>query len=420
MLLQGVRQCGKTYLLKELFAASFPECHYFDLEKNTDAASIFKNGNLEPERILSELEFVADAKITPARDLLILDEIQACPRALTALKFFCEDIPESFICAAGSLVGVTMSDEPFPVGKLEYLDLNPMSFMEFLEAVDGDRLKNTLLGAKHGEYMPEVAHKKQWDLLGEYIVVGGMPEAVKAYRNMREEGPRAAFIKAREIQDELIRGFLADMAKHSGRQNSMHIERIWMNLPSQLGREIEGNSSRYRFKGVIPGRKGYRGLEGPIDWLEKTRLVIRSPIANRGESPISAWTSPGRFKLYAHDVGILGALADIPLLDRGGFQEGFYKGWVAESFVAQELNTAGGAPVISWKEKTAEVEFLLQKQDKVVPVEVKSGSRSHSRSAGTFAAKYDPPEILKLGYWNFRNRGITRFIPLYAASILCD
>ena len=418
MLLQGVRQCGKTYLLEQLFASSFPECHYFDLEKNTAAASIFRKGSLEPARILKELELVSDTKITPDRDLIIIDEIQSCPRALTALKYFCDDMADGYICAAGSLVGVTMSDEPFPVGKLEYLDLSPMSFMEFLDAMEEERLKSTFLCAAEGEALSETAHEKLWTILGEYIVVGGMPEAVNSYRSIRRESLRTAFMEARKVQENLIRGYLADMAKYSGQRNSMHIERVWRNLPSQLGREQDGNSSRYRFGGIVPGRKGYRGLEGPIDWLEKTRLVLKYSIANKGELPLSAWTTPGRFKLYAHDIGILGALADIPLLDRGGFHEGFYKGWVAESFAAQELNAAGAEPKIAWKENTAEVEFLLQKQDHVIPVEVKAGRRSHSRSAGTFAGKYDSPEIIKLGYWNFRKRGITRFIPLYAASML--
>ncbi len=418
MLLQGVRQCGKTYLLKQLFASSFPEYHYFDLERNAAAASVFRKGSLDPSRILKELELVSDTNISPDRDLIIFDEIQACPRALTALKYFCDDMTDSYICAAGSLVGVTMSDEPFPVGKLEYTDLCPMSFMEFLDALGEERLKGILLSAAEQETLPEAAHDKLWGILGEYIVVGGMPEAVKAYRNIRRESLRTAFIEARKVQEDLIRGYLADMARYSGHSNSMHIERVWRNLPSQLGREQDGNSSRYRFKGVIPGRKGFRGLEGPIDWLDKSGLVLKYSISNRGELPLSAYTAQGRFKLYAHDTGILGALADIPLLDRGGFHEGFYKGWVAESFVAQELSAGGVEPKIAWKENTAEVEFLLQKQNDVIPVEVKAGRRSHSRSAGTFAGKYDPPEIIKLGYWNFKKRGITRFIPLYAASML--
>ncbi|MCD4776366.1 MAG: AAA family ATPase [Candidatus Aegiribacteria sp.] len=418
MLLQGVRQCGKTYLLKQLFAPSFPGYHYFDLEKNTAAASVFRKGSLDPARILKELELVSDTNISPNRDLIIFDEIQACPRALTALKYFCDDMADCYICAAGSLSGVTMSDQPFPVGKLEYTDLYSMNFMEFLDALEEERLKNSLQNAIEEESLPEAAHDKLWNILGEYIVVGGMPEAVKAYRSIRRESLRTAFAEARKVQENLIRGYLADMAKYSGHSNSMHIERIWSNLPSQLGREQNGNSSRYRFKGVIPGRKGFRGLEGPIDWLEKTGLVLKYSIVNRGELPLSAYTAQGRFKLYAHDTGILGALADIPLLDRGGFHEGFYKGWVAESFVAQEFSAAGVEPNIAWKENTAEVEFLLQKRNDVIPVEVKAGRRSHSRSAGTFAGKYDPPEIVKLGYWNFRKRGITRFIPLYAASML--
>lgn len=206
------------------------------------------------------------------------------------------------------------------------------------------------------------------------------------------------------------------MAKHSGKQNSMHIERVWRNLATQLGREIDGNAGRYRFKGVIAGRKGYSELEGPIGWLEKTNLVIKCLITNRAESPLSAWTNPGRFKLYAHDIGILGAMAGTPLLSRGGFQKGFYKGWVAESYVAQEMIAAGKQNLFSWMHNTAEVEFVLQQEKGIYPVEVKAGRRPNSKSAGVFASRYDSPCILKLGSWNFHSRGRTNFIPLYAAG----
>ena len=418
LLLRGVRQCGKTYLLKNIFGASFPVCHYFDLERDTEAASIFQNGSLEPKRLLSELEYVVNASINPRENLIIFDEIQACPRALTSLKYFNDDLPGSFICAAGSLVGVTMSDEPFPVGKVDFLDLYPMSFPEFLEGVGEDRAQKALLLAGVDLRLPDVVHSRLWELLGEYLVTGGMPEVVETFRDMRENSLWDAFHEVRDIQENLIKGYLADMAKHSGRENSMHIERVWKNLPAQLGREINGNASRYRFKGMISGRKGYRGLEGPIGWLEKTRLVIRCLITNRAEPPLSAWTNPGRFKLYTHDVGILGAIADIPLLNRGGFREGFYKGWVAENLVAQEMIAAGEQALYSWKENTAEVEFLLQQENRIYPIEVKAGRRANSKSAGVFASKYNSPCIVKLGAWNFRTRGRTHFIPLYAAGFV--
>lgn len=418
LLLRGVRQCGKTYLLKNIFGASFPVCHYFDLERDAEVASIFQNGNLEPKRLLSELEYAANASIDPHTNLIIFDEIQACPRALTSLKYFNDDLPGSFICAAGSLVGVTMSDEPFPVGKVDFLDLYPMSFPEFLEGVGEDRVLKALLLGSVDQKLPDVVHSKLWELLGEYLVTGGMPEVVETFQDMRGKSLRNAFYEVRGIQDNLIKGYLADMAKHSGRENSMHIERVWRNLPAQLGREIDSNAHRYRFKGVIPGRKGYRELAGPIGWLEKTRLVLRCLITNRAEPPLSAWTNPGRFKLYSHDVGILGAMADIPLLNRGGFREGFYKGWVAESLVAQEMIAVGGQALYSWKENTAEVEFLQQQENSIYPIEVKAGRRANSKSAGVFASRYNSPCIVKLGAWNFRTRGRTHFIPLYAAGLV--
>lgn len=418
LLLRGVRQCGKTYLLRDIFGASFPRCHYFDLERDRRAASVFAEGSLDPRRLLAELEFVADAPMDSSNDLIVLDEIQACPRALTSLKYFCDDLPGSFVCAAGSLVGVTTSEEPFPVGKVEFLDLNPMSFLEFLHAVGEHKVLEVVRDANCRGPLPDSAHRRLWELLGDYLVVGGMPEAVASFLDVGRHRPREAFLEARRVQEGLIQGYLADMAKYSGRENSMHIERVWRNLPAQLGREVDGNAPRYVFKGVLPGRRGYRGLEGPIGWLERARLVLRCSLVERAEPPLSGWTKPGRFKLYAHDVGILGALAGIRILDRGGFQDGFYKGWVAESLVAQEMICMGDRELYSWKRNTAEVEFLHVLDEGICPVEVKVGKSKNSKSAGVFASRYESPVVFKLGAWNYRKRGRTCFLPLYAAVFL--
>ena len=209
LLLRGVRQCGKTYLLRDIFGASFPHCHYFDLEKDARAASVFARGSLEPKRLLAELELVADTSIDPTRDLILLDEIQASPRALTSLKYFCDDLPGSFVCAAGSLVGVTTSEGPFPVGKVEFLDLNPMNFGEFLHAAGEHRMLQALMDAKCSGPLPDSAHQRLWELLGDYLVVGGMPEAVAAFLDIGRQGPREAFLEARRIQEGLIQGYLA-------------------------------------------------------------------------------------------------------------------------------------------------------------------------------------------------------------------
>lgn len=420
LLLRGVRQSGKTYLLNEIFSKQFPNCHYFDLEKNKKISSLFEERDIEPHRIISDLEFVVENRIKPQTDLIIFDEIQACPRALTSLKYFCQDMPEAFICAAGSLLGMSLSHEPFPVGKVEFLDVHPMSFQEFLSGTGEDKALEVIMNLSIDSKLPEVVHSHLWQLFGEYISVGGMPEVVAEYGLLRDESLYRAFEQARMVQNTLLDGYMADIAKHSGKTNSMHIERVWRSIPAQLGRELNGNAGRFRFRGIIPGKKGFRSLTGPIDWLEKARMVLKVPVVERGEPPLTAWEKPGIFKLYIHDIGILSALARIPLLDRGGFIQGFYKGWMAENLVAQELVASGVQSLFGWKGKTSEVEFVIQQSDNAIPVEVKAGKRTQAKSAGVFADRYSSSSVVKLGYWNFSQKGRSHLLPLYAAGLLAD
>ncbi len=253
--------------------------------------------------------------------------------------------------------------------------------------------------------------------------MGGMPEVVDCYRSLRKHSTLEAMSEVHLILSNLITGYLGDIAKHSGNENSMHIAEILKNIPAQLGRELDGNSTRFRFKGVIPKRKGYSELAGAINWLEASCIVLKVPLANRGEQPLSAWESPSRFKLYLHDIGILSHLAEIPLLKREVFLPGFYKGWVAENFVAQELTASGMHQLHAWRENKAEVEFVIQSEGISIPIEVKAGKRAQAKSAGIFAAKYSSPLVIKLGFWTNSLTGKNRStlkLPLYAAGLLAD
>ncbi len=332
-------------------------------------------------------------------------------------------MPEACIAATGSLLGISLGDSSFPVGKVNILDLNPLSFTEFLAGVNEHQISEVLKNLDYRKPLDEFYHIRLWTLFSEYLSVGGMPEAVSCYSNLRIESTLLATEEVRMIMHNLLNSYLADIAKHAGSENSTQITGILTSIPSQLGREVNGNAERFRFKGVIPGKNKYQNLSGAINWLVASSILLKVPLASRGEQPLSAWESPNRFKLYLHDIGILSHLAEIPLLKKEAFIPGFYKGWVAENFVAQELTASGMNQLHSWQGGKAEVEFVIQSEGISIPVEVKAGRRTQAKSAGIFAGKYASPLIVKLGFWTNSLTGDnkpTLKLPLYAAGLLAD
>jgi len=268
--------------------------------------------------------------------------------------------------------------------------MNPMGFFEFLEGTDQTRYGDYLQHYTGEETIPEVVHKHLWAQLKIYFVVGGLPEIVNLYANNRAD-LYSAMKLVRQRQSDLIRDYSADIAKHSGKRNAMHIERIWKNIPSQLAREQDGSASKFRFKGVVPGIGGYSRLAGAIDWLESAGLIIKIPIVNSGYLPFPAYMKENTFKLFCFDVGILGALSMLPPKNIMDYDYGTYKGYFAENFVAQELKCSGAENICSWRERRAEVEFLKEENGNVYPIEIKSGWVTQAKSLKVFSQKYNPP-----------------------------
>ena len=418
LVLRGARQVGKTYALKQFGQECFAQCHYLNFEREPSIHAVFSK-DYKPGRILDELAFHFGRPIDPTADLLVLDEIQECPDALTSLKYFAEERPELAICAAGSLLGLSLGSQAFPVGKVEFLNLYPLSFREFLMAVQDSPAIEQLDEAPIKAALSAIVHAHLWEQLKRYMVTGGLPEIVMTYANLRSS-PVEAFGEVRRRQRELASAYLADMAKHCGKQNAMHLERIWNNVPEQLARAQDANTSKYAFKGVVPGVKGYDRLAGAIDWLQTAGLLIRVPITERGILPLSAWSKDNTFKLYLFDIGMLGAIADLPPKAILDYEYGSYKGFVAENFVAQELLAAGNSPLYCWKENESELEFLLVGDSSPIPVEVKAGASRRSRSLSVYRDKYHPPLRIILSGDNLHldpAHGI-QHCPLYLASRL--
>ncbi len=388
LILKGARQVGKTYILQAFGKECFSQVHYLNFEKYKQLSGIFE-GDIIPLNILRDLSFYLNTSINKENDLVIFDEIQNVPRALTSLKYFQEELPELAICAAGSLLGVQLSDESFPVGKVEFLNMFPMSFEEFLEGTGDTKSFEFLRGRKKAEAIPQIIHVHLWEQLKIYLVIGGLPEIVKTFVEYKDD-LFIALQKVREKQDNLISTYIADIAKHSGKQNAMHIERLWRNIPAQLAREQDGSAGKFKFKGVIPGVRRYSKLAGSIDWLVAAGLILKVHIVNSGQLPFSAHTVENSFKLYIFDVGLLGALSDLPAKSIMKYEYGSYKGYFAENFAAQEFVYSGVKELYCWKERSAEVEFLREIDGDVLPVEIKSGWVTQAKSLKVFAQKYHP------------------------------
>jgi predicted AAA+ superfamily ATPase len=416
LILRGARQVGKTYTLKEFGGVAFPRYHYVNFEKDARLGQLFEQ-NLNPERILNELQFYLDQPIDRQRDLVIFDEIQRCPKALTSLKYFSEEMPEMALCAAGSLLGVALQPDSFPVGKVQFMDMYPLSFDEFLDGAGKERLAELIRGHDLTQPFPEMAHEQLWGLWKHYLVVGGLPEAVNIYRE-KQENLYDAMQMVRQAQRDLLEAYLADMAKHSGKSNALHIEKLWRSVPAQLARTQNGSAGKFKLREGIPGIRGYERLSSPLDWLECAKLLIRTPIIDAVGVPLSGYVKESRFKLYFFDVGLLGAVSGIAPATFLNYDFGSYQGYVAENFAAQELRAAGDKTLYCWQGRTAEVEFILERKGEVVPVEVKSGWVTQSKSLKVYIERYRPPRAYVLSANNVSRSNINRYLPIYAASRL--
>ncbi len=413
LILNGVRQCGKSFILEQFANNEFPRYHILNFENDERLKTIFEP-DLKPERIINELNFHLNTQIDITQDIVIFDEIQACSRALTSLKYFCENMPQLALCCAGSLLGVQLSANSFPVGKVAIEHLYPMSFTEFLQALDDQKSLEILEQCQANTVIPDIVHQHLWERLKWYFIIGGLPEAVKTFC-AKQDKLFSAFASVREIQNTLIKSYYADMTKHAGKVNALHLDRVLRSVPTQLARAQDSSVQRFQFKGIIPGIDRYQRLANVIDWLIAVGLVIQVPIANRAELPLSAYTKQSHFKLFMFDVGILGALSELPPKAILDYDYGTYKGYFAENFVAQELLTTGIANLYAWQEGRSEVEFLYVQDSNILPIEVKSGAVTKAQSLQKFVEKYQPSyrTIISARPFKIDKKNATHCYPLY-------
>ncbi len=416
ILLDGARQVGKTYLLETLFGKqNFKNVHKLDFLANPNLSALFEE-SLEPSIILNNIEIYLNKSIDLKTDILFFDEIGESQTAVNSLKYFSEQLPTAFICASGSNIGLLDS---FPVGKVQILELFPLCFEEFLMASNNSKL----LEAFKSQSRLKSIHELLWKVLLDYYFVGGMPEAVANWNEHQSEGMHERTERIKQIHRNLIDGYLRDFGKYSGKVNAQHIESVFRNVPRQLSKNIDDSVKRFTFKEVIPKKQRYKELSSPINWLEKTKLISKChPINCQPTMPLAALIKENIFKLFFFDIGLLGHLLGMEYKDQLE-QAISYKGYIAENFVQNEIRARIGYPVYSWEEGRSEIEFLhRRKNGDIIPVEVKSGSRTRAKSLTFYSKRYEPSKTIKLiGSVGANNDNKENLVwPLYYAQFLSD
>lgn len=376
LILEGARQVGKTYILKEFGKREYDNLVYINCRKNDYMSSFFQQ-DFDIQRILRGLSAYSNEEIVPQKTLIFLDEVQDSPNCLESLKYFCEEAREYHIVVAGSLLGlIDHKDESFPVGKVNTLNLYPMSFEEFLWAMGEDKIADLIDSCDW--FLINALDTKIQNLLRQYYYVGGMPEAVFSYVNENN------LQKVREIQHNILDAYDSDFSKHAGNE-AVRVRMVWNSLPSQLAKE----NKKFVYGAMKKGARA-KEFEKAIQWIVDAGLAYKIHRCTTPTMPLSFYEDNSSFKLYMNDVGLLGAMANMPakymLIDNNVFVEA--KGAFAENYVLQQIMNRGRRDFsvfyFSKESSTLEIDFLLQDDERVIPIEVKAEENVKSKSLRTF------------------------------------
>lgn len=407
LILNGARQVGKTFIIKHFGNENYKNVVYINLEANFRAREAFET-DLIANNIIERLEAIESQRIEKESTLLVLDEIQSSERALTSLKSFCEDAPEYHIIAAGSLLGVAINREKFsfPVGKVDELNMYPLDFEEFLWAVDKYRLSEMIRDCYNSNQpLGEALHNEAIIWLKKYLITGGMPAVVADYADNQSFG------NTYEIQNKILNEYVADMAKYADGKTSVKIRACYNSIPAQLAKE----NKKFQYKVVQKG--GSASIFGEsVEWLASAGVVLKCQAITQGTIPIAVFADLSDFKLYMSDTGLLTMksqmphsmiLSDVPI-------GGSFIGALAENYVAQSL-TSNGFPLYYWKsDNRAELDFVVQKGEFVIPIEVKSGTNVRAKSLGVFNSRYNIEKSIRASLRNFGLENGIKSVPLYA------
>lgn len=403
MVLKGARQVGKTWLMKEFGQSCYPHTVYFNFDEEDELKSVFET-NKNPQRIIELLSLIAGEKILPGETLLIFDVIQECPAALNALKYFKEKAGKYHVIAAGSLLGTLLAQpKSYPVGMVNLLDIAPLTFDEFLEALEPS-LYAYYSTIQKEQLIEEIFHRRLLEAYHHYLIIGGMPECVASWVKYKDPA------KITQIQDELIQIYENDFSKHNGKVNSGRILMVFRSIVSQLAKPNE----KFMYGAVREGGRA-RDFEEAIEWLVSAGTLNRVYNVSKLEHPLAAFDRLDQFKLFVFDTGLLKHMAGVDnsaILLKGGYQ---FKGPLTENFVLQQLRGQFEVEPRYFSDKNGEIDFILQYGTEIIPVEAKGGEDRSAPSFKRYAAQRQPEYALRFSKWGYRKDGGITNLPLYLA-----
>lgn len=407
LIIRGARQVGKTWLIKDFAKKAYSQYVYVNFEEDDFLKHVFEN-DFDIDRIITAISIRTQTDIDKDT-LLIFDEIQAAPRGVTSLKYFCEKARHYNVIAAGSLLGIAMHQaDSFPVGKVDFVDLSPLSFHEFLLAMGEGRIAKLL--SEHEWKTIEMVKDKLTTLLKTYYYVGGMPEAVESYRQRKD------FTEVRRIQNNILDTYNNDFSKHAPISEVPRIRMVWSSIAAQLAKE----NKKFIYGMLREGARA-KDFEVAIEWLKDAGLIYKVNRTKSGELPLNAFEDFSAFKIYLLDVGLLSAInkltADTLIMGNEIFNS--YKGALTEQYLFQQIRDKADF-VYYWSAENSrgEIDFIIQKEGKVIPIEVKAEENLRAKSLAAFVAKYPKLHALRFSMSDYREQDWMTNIPLYAANAI--
>ena len=403
LVMRGARQVGKTWLMKEFGKNHYKSYVYFNFDEEDELKSIFK-ANKNPQRIVELLSMIAEERILPGETLIIFDEVQECPEALNALKYFKEKANEYHIIAAGSLLGTLLATpKSYPVGMVNLLDLYPLTFDEFLEATDS-ALYAYYNSITKGQQIEEIFHNRLLEVYNSYLIIGGMPECVASWTKYHDPA------KVSQIQRELIEIYENDFSKHNGKVNSGRILMVFRSIVAQLAKPNE----KFMYGAVREGGRA-RDFEEAIEWLVSAGMLIRLYNVSKIEHPLSAFDKLDQFKLFLFDTGLLKHMAGIDnsaILLKSDYQ---FKGQLTENYVLQQLRGQFEVEPRYYSDKNSELDFVLQYGTEIIPIEAKGGEDKSAPSFKRYVSDHHPEHAIRFSKRGYRKDGYITNMPLYLA-----
>lgn len=403
LILKGARQIGKTYILKQFGEENYSGVAYFNFDHDENLYNLFENTK-DPKRILEQLSFIYGKAILPEKTLIIFDEIQECPNALNSLKYFQEEVNEYHITCAGSLLGIRLSHTSFPVGKVDFLNMYPMTFSEFLIADGCQNLVDYMKSIKEVKNIPDIFFKHLEEKLKAYFIIGGMPEAVDIWVNERD------MELVNKVQENILRAYESDFSKHTQNSEANKISLIWNSIPSQLAKE----NKKFLYQTIKTGARA-REYEGALNWLNDANLIYKIYNVTKTDFPLKAYNDLSSFKIYMNDVGLLRKMAglDSKIVIEGNklFEE--FKGAFTENYVMNMINFVFDNIPSYFTFDRHEIDFVIQYKNEIVPIEVKANKSTNNNSLTKYNEKFDKELSIRFSMNNLSKNGKILNIPLF-------